>query len=191
MLFAASTLRGLVNKRFSPLRECQSRCFSGESLLCALEWPLGGEWVLVGSAVFKTVVGREERPGCVRFARASAIALYLRESADAGSRCVLDAASGVVEGSEAAAVEAPRRVSASECCSLFRLRCSPIRPRGEYRRKYARGWLVMTANMRYVALLIAITAAIVFAVASIAVADTDGTGRAIGYWDAYEAAQGR
>jgi len=47
----------------------------------------------------------------------------------------------------------------------------------------------MTVNMRYVALLIAITAAIVFAVASIAVADTDGTGRAMGYWDAYEAAQ--
>lgn len=32
----------------------------------------GGGWVLVGSAVFKTVVGREERPGCVRFAHASA-----------------------------------------------------------------------------------------------------------------------
>jgi len=35
--------------------------------------PYGGEWVLVGSAVFKTVVGGEEPPGCVRFARASAI----------------------------------------------------------------------------------------------------------------------
>ena len=34
--------------------------------------PYGGEWVLVGSAVFKTDVGGEEPPGCVRFARASA-----------------------------------------------------------------------------------------------------------------------
>jgi hypothetical protein len=32
----------------------------------------GGGWSLVGPAVFKTVVGREERPGCVRFAHASA-----------------------------------------------------------------------------------------------------------------------
>lgn len=33
----------------------------------------GAGWSLVGSAVFKTVVGREERPGCVRFAHGSAI----------------------------------------------------------------------------------------------------------------------
>lgn len=32
----------------------------------------GGGWVLVGPLVFKTSVGREERPGCVRFAHASA-----------------------------------------------------------------------------------------------------------------------
>ena len=46
--------------------------WSGASRTWRLEFPPGGEWVLVGSAVFKTVVGREERPGCVRFARASA-----------------------------------------------------------------------------------------------------------------------
>ena len=37
-------------------------------------------------AVFKTVVGGEEPPGCVRFARASAIALDLRERTPVRSR---------------------------------------------------------------------------------------------------------
>ena len=46
----------------------------------------GGGWSLVGPAVFKTVVGREERPGCVRFAHASAICHDLREPVRAGSR---------------------------------------------------------------------------------------------------------
>lgn len=39
--------------------------------------PHGGGWGLVALAVFKTVVGREERPGCVRSARASAILDHL------------------------------------------------------------------------------------------------------------------
>jgi nitrate/TMAO reductase-like tetraheme cytochrome c subunit len=36
----------------------------------------------VGSAVFKTDVGREERPGCVRFARASAMRIHLRKRSE-------------------------------------------------------------------------------------------------------------
>ena len=38
----------------------------------------GGGWFLVGPLVFKTSVGREERPGCVRFAHASAIRMMRR-----------------------------------------------------------------------------------------------------------------
>ena len=40
----------------------------------------------MASAVFKTVVGGEEPPGCVRFARASAIACDLRERTSVRSR---------------------------------------------------------------------------------------------------------
>ncbi len=79
----------------------------------------------MGSAVFKTVVGREERPGCVRFARASAIYIYQRK------RCFRLRSSAVLRAARTCRM---RTIRAPMGLRLYALdgRWMPIALPGEY-----------------------------------------------------------